>query len=178
MKNNRFLPSLILVLILVLSGLGFLLFKQNQSLSEIINFDKTLQTGDNAPLFKEKSLSGDLISIKGKTSLLVFFNATCNSCAKNLPVLRDAYENLRNDGIDVIGIISEKKETADNYVNQRKLQFPVIADPKKKIFTKYKVHYVPLMVLINKKGEIRFYQSYGINIKQSLQKIAELPPTM
>ena len=171
MRNEKLMFMGLVVLIVISSVAVFLLIQQNSGLSEILKHEEVPKIGDKAYLFTEKALDGNVVSNKDTTTLLVFMNAQCQSCAKSLPILNAAHDSLQTLGAQVIGIISEPELIARSYIEEHTILFPVIADPDKKIFEKSKIRTVMLTILVDKNGKIRHYQNYGDGIKRTLDKI-------
>ena len=138
MRNEKLMFGGLVALIVISSMAVFLLIQQNSGLSEILKHEEVPKIGDKAYLFNEKALDGTTVSNKDTTTLLVFMNAQCQSCAKNLPVLNAAYDSLQSLGVQVIGIISEPELIARSYIEEHAIPFPVIADPDKKYLKKAK----------------------------------------
>jgi peroxiredoxin len=171
MRNEKLMFIGLVVLIVISSLAVILLIQQNSGLSEILKHEKVPKIGDKAYLFTTESLDGTMVSIKDTTTLLVFMNTQCQTCAMSLPVVNAAYDSLRSLGVQVIGIISEPDLIARSYIEEHVIPFPVIADPDKKIFKKSKIRTVMLTVLVDKIGKIQYYQNYGDGIKRTLEKV-------
>lgn len=100
-----------------------------------------LQAGDKAPAFTAKDQNGDTIKLsdfKGKKVILYFYPEDDTPvCTKEACNLRDNYKQLQKEGIVVLGVspddVASHKEFADKY----KLNFSLLADPKKTISEKY-----------------------------------------
>jgi len=71
--------------------------------------------GQKAAPFKLLSLEGKEIALesfaKDKVTLLVFGTTWCPSCRHEVPILKEYYDNLKDDGLKVLGIdVQESKK--------------------------------------------------------------------
>ena len=108
--------------------------------------EKQQQAGDKAPDFEMVDTSGKTIRLsdyKSTSVLLVFFRyAGCPWC--NLAIHRLAMENnmLKKQGCQVIAFVQSDAESIKQNIMGRhelKPQFPIIADPDRKIYNQYGV---------------------------------------
>lgn len=102
-----------------------------------------LAIGSTAPAFSGKTLGGKTISLsdfKGKTVALYFYpKDDTPGCTKQACSFRDAYSDLKKQGIEVIGVSTDPVESHEKFAAKYSLPFPLIADEDKKIVTAYGV---------------------------------------
>ncbi len=116
----------------------------------------------SAPLFTGTSTDNSTLSLdafKGKVVILDFWASWCKPCRKELPFLKELYNQYNRKGLEIIGInLDSSKERMDNFFKQSGLSLPfsTIMDPKSKIPPLYKLNGMPTTVFIDKKGIIRF----------------------
>ena len=140
--------------------------------------DKTTK-GQTAPDFKVMSLDGELFKLsdmKGKVVLVNFFATWCGPCMKELPELeKQVWPRFKDKNFKQISIgrehsISELKK----FQSKKKFSFPIAADPKREIYSKYAEKFIPRNYIINKEGKIIF-QAKGFSQKElnEMMKIIE-----
>lgn len=102
-----------------------------------------LSEGEKAPAFKAKDQNGNLVSLgdfKGKKVVLYFYpeddTPTCTLEACNL---RDNYEELKRNGLIVLGVSPDDEKKHKKFEEKYSLPFTLLADPGKKIIEKYGV---------------------------------------
>jgi len=137
--------------------------------------NRQLVVGNAAPKFSAKDLNGRQWTVpqEQKSFLLIFFNTTCNSCRLSMPYIEKSYSQFLLKGIQIIGLCSSNIESTLSYRNSVGINFPVIADQKKNIFRKYKIHYVPTLIWIRGNKKIAHVQAYGESVKQSINLIIQ-----
>ncbi len=74
-----------------------------------------------------------------------FFASWCDSCKKELPLIK----NLSAKGINIIGVdVDENIEDANRFIQEMGLDFKVIKDPKGKIIQKFNPPGMPAVYII------------------------------
>ncbi len=102
-----------------------------------------LAPGDPAPYFEgvnEKNQTVRLSDYTGKKLILFFYPAdntpTCTAVACNL---RDAYQELRANGYEMLGVSPDSAKKHGNFIHKFNFQFSLIADPDLTIMRAYGV---------------------------------------
>jgi peroxiredoxin len=158
-----------LVALIVISLVAVVqLAKQNRHISELVEHEKNLEIGDKAYIFSATDLAGQRIDTKAAKVLLIFFSITCESCVKSIDSWKKLYEECGAQGIKVIGISGDPVERTKQFVKEHGLSFPIVADATHKIIWAYRVKFVPLVVLINQKGKILFYQQPDQSMQEAM----------
>lgn len=169
-KNSSWnwkIPLLAIVLVLGIVGIvkyGILKTKdQSLSIKESINIvkepkTKAPQIDSFAPDFTTEDLNGNSVSLsdfRGKKPVLLVFWATwCVYCAKELPDLK-TFTKEHIDEIQVIAMGSgEVKDTIENYIEEKDINFLMLLDEKKEIWNSYLVRGTPSHFIIDKQGKI------------------------
>lgn len=102
-----------------------------------------LVEGDKAPAFSGADQDGKKISLKdflGKKIVLYFYpKDDTPGCTMEACNLRDNYEQLTEEGFEVIGVSADSITSHKKFETKYKLPFHLIADPDKKIINLYGV---------------------------------------
>ncbi len=103
----------------------------------------TLAKGDKAPLFTLKNQDGASVALKdfkGQKVVLYFYPADDTpGCTKQACNVRDNSKILKKHKINVFGISPDDEESHQKFIKKFKLNFPLLADPKRKAIEKYGV---------------------------------------
>lgn len=103
-----------------------------------------LEGGSIAPLFNTADVYGNPISLtsyRGKKVMLVFFRyAGCPMCAFYMTTLIGKFKTFEEKGLcPIVFFQSPKDHVIEGACEPHKPSFPVIADPKKEIYSVYGV---------------------------------------
>jgi len=137
-----------------------------------------VKAGDQAPVFKCKTLEGktiDISKLKGKVIMVNFFATWCPPCNHELPVLqKKVWEKYRNNTDFVLIILGRQHSEAEvrDFVTKKNFTMPFAADPKREIFSLYATQNIPRNVVIGKDGRIIF-QGTGYS-EEEFAKIEKL----
>ncbi len=138
-----------------------------------------LISGDKAPDFTAKDQNGKSVSLKdflGKKVVLYFypkdFTPGCTTEACNL---RDNYEDLKDAGMEVIGVSPDDEESHKKFEEKHELPFTLLADPDKTIIEKYGVWGEKNMY--GKKSMGIFRTTFLIDEKGVIYKVFKKPKT-
>ncbi len=98
--------------------------------------------------------------IQGELMVIEFFDVFCPICQGNAPILNQLFKLIREDkdldkNVKMIGIeVGSAPDDLSAYRQHFKVEFPLFLDPKKEIQTISKVQYVPLLIVVDKKGKV------------------------
>jgi peroxiredoxin len=98
-----------------------------------------------------------LADLRGRPVWLTFFATWCPPCQQETPVLREAYEAHRDDGLELIAV-SVQETTPDDvraYAETYGLEFPIGFDATSAIFRTYQAYGLPTHLFIDRDGIIR-----------------------
>lgn len=102
-----------------------------------------LKEGDPAPAFTGRDQDGKKISLKdykGKKLLLYFYpQAGTPTCTVESCNLRDHYQELRKQGVEVLGVSPDTTERQKKFETKYQLPFRLIADESKAVAEAYGV---------------------------------------
>ena len=126
--------------------------------------DSNLKVGDQAPpisLFKLESnkyfRSKELL---GEKILVVSFFATwCVPCAKEIPELIKMSNEFGDDFQFLLVDVNEKRDLVKKHVAEKGITLQVILDKYGKVFESFSGVTLPLLVVIDKKGQITYHHT-------------------
>ena len=125
---------------------------------------KIVKVGDSAPpisLFKlESNKYFRSKEYLGKKNLVVSFFATwCVPCAKEIPVLIKMSKEFEDDFHFVLVDVNEKRDLVKKHVAEKGISLQVILDKYGKVFESFSGVTLPLLVVIDKKGQITYHHT-------------------
>nr|WP_299381933.1 thioredoxin-dependent thiol peroxidase [Allomuricauda sp.] len=93
---------------------------------------KILKVGDKVPEFSAKDQDGNTINLsdyQGK-KLVVFFYPKANTptCTVEACNLRDHYAELRENGLEILGVSADTEKKQTNFRNKFNFPYPLLAD--------------------------------------------------
>lgn len=149
MTKRPFLPLLsILFLSLLLSACG--------------SFTTPLPPLDGAEPVPPISLptpDGEMISLNGYPGQVVFVNfwgTYCPPCVAELPELQEVYDELKDDGLVIIGLNAEEKpEKVKAFTEEKGITFPVVISDDATVNAIFGLKHMPTTWFIDKNGVLR-----------------------
>ena len=92
----------------------------------------SLEVGQKAPEFSAEDQNGKqqkLADLKGKTTLIYFYpKDETPGCTVQACSLRDNFEDLQAEGVDVIGVSKDDLASHEKFASKHKLPFPILVD--------------------------------------------------
>ena len=102
-----------------------------------------LKAGDPAPDFAAPATDGSILRLKdfrGRKLVMYFYPMDSTpGCTKQACSLRDAYEDLTKEGVQVVGVSTDKVESQKKFQEKQRLPFTLLADPDKKVLKAFGV---------------------------------------
>lgn len=143
----------------------------------------TLPTrADPAPSVSFQTLEGHTVApaTDGKVTLLNFWGTWCAPCRQEVPDLQRLHKHFANQGLQLVGIALSEKEGAAGlraWCGKNGLTYPQALATEDVLEAYGDQHEVPISVLIDKKGRIRYswqgerdYASFAPQIEQLLKE--------
>ncbi len=127
-----------------------------------------VRTGFTAPNFSLLSLDGQRVALsdyRGRTVLLLFWQSTCPDCAKAMPEVRALWQKYRPRGVVLLGVnLDHDPEAAVAYLRAHGYTDQITLwesfDAAMDVVSLFEVPYVPYLLVIDKRGVIRFHGVY------------------
>lgn len=120
-----------------------------------------IKVGQPAPDFSLNDLSNQPVSLssfRGKKVLVLDFWATwCGPCRMAMPGLQELQDEFKDRGFQVMSI--DQGERADQvrvFIERKKYSFHVVLDSDGAVGDEYGVRGIPTLVLVDKKGTVRW----------------------
>lgn len=120
----------------------------------------------------------DFAELYSKGTVLVYFypKADTPGCTAQACSLRDAYEELTERGVTVIGVSTDDAESQRKFQSKYNLPFVLIPDPDQKVVKAFGVKsfagYAKREAFLIKDGEIRWHDASASTDKQAQDVLA------
>ena len=116
-----------------------------------------LKVGDTLPQFEVTLNNGQKItteSLRGKVSVLIFFNTKCSDCQKELPEVQKVYDSYKSQPENLIPVIAciaraESAEEIEKYWTEHGLSLPYSAQPDAKVYKLFADKGIPRVYISN-----------------------------
>jgi peroxiredoxin len=117
-----------------------------------------------APEFSLKDLQGNalnLSSYKGKVLVLNFWATWCPPCRAEIPALVEAYTELKDKGLEILGVsVDDMSEAAlHEWARTAGMNYPIAMATAKLVADYRPGDYIPATIIIDREGRIRYRQS-------------------
>ena len=110
--------------------------------------------------FTLKSASGENIRLseyRGQVVLINFWASWCGPCRQEFPHLDALHQKYEALGFTVFGVnVEQDRDTADKVLRDIPVTFPILFDEQNQVSELYDVTAMPMTVLVDRNGEIRF----------------------
>ena len=117
------------------------------------------------PNLKLKDINGKTVSLsditKDKTVVLSFWATWCGPCVNELDAIAEQYEDLQDDGFELIAISIDDSRTKSRIkplVNGKDWEFTILLDTNQELKRSLNIVNVPYVVIV-KNGEIVYTHS-------------------
>ena len=136
--------------------------------------------GKEAPDFTLRSDQGDnkkLSEYRGKVVLINFWASWCGPCQLELPKLTELKRLHDEYDFELLAInIDEEPEKALRLAKKLGINFPVLFDQEKHVSKMYDIDAMPMTVLIDRNGDVRYLhrgykESYLSLYQQQIKKL-------
>ncbi len=109
------------------------------------------------PEFALKDLGGKtwtFSELRGKVVLVNFWATWCPPCRKEMPDLETLYGRFGSKGLVVLGISDEEAAKVEPFIRERKVSFPVLLDPGRKVNEMFVVDGIPKSFVYDRDGKL------------------------
>ncbi len=159
--------NIVIRIFLILSLSTFVMFFLTFSTNDNTVFagvETGVDVGQKASPFKLKLVNGKELELqsfaKGKVTLLVFGATWCPACRHEIPILKEYYNEFKDDGLNVLAIdIQESEKKVKSFVEKNQINYPVVLDSSAKTAMLYKVVGIPLNVILDENGVIVYKEN-------------------
>ena len=118
--------------------------------------------GAPAPDFTLNSLAGPpvrLSSLKGQVVLINFWATWCVPCQQEMPAIQQAYNTYKGQGFTVLAVnLNEPASDVQAYINNLKLNLPVLLDAGENVSNLYRVRGYPTSFFVDRNGTVAVEQ--------------------
>lgn len=126
--------------------------------------------------FSLKDLTGKtwtFAELRGKVVMVNFWATWCPPCRKEMPDLEALYERFGARGLVIFGISDENATQVKPFIRDRKVTFPVLLDPGRKVNEMFVVEGIPKTFVYSREGKL-VGQSIDLRTqKQFLEMLAK-----
>lgn len=118
----------------------------------------------------------DLAKLRGKVVLLYFWATWCQPSYEGLPNVMATYKKFHDQGFEVVGIsLDQNKDDLLKFTKENGMTWPQYFDGQgwsNKISTRFDVHFIPTMWLLDQKGVLVTVDG-GDNLEGQVGKLLE-----
>jgi len=116
--------------------------------------------GKEAPDFALRALTGSNMRLSehlGDVVVVSFWGSRCGPCGTQLNALNRSLSTYASVGLKVFGVgVDDDQARALEYAKGQSVSFPLLLDPSKSVSRMYAVDNLPMTVLIDRGGVIRY----------------------
>ena len=117
-----------------------------------------VKVGESAPRFDLPTLpegAARLGDFRGQVVVLNFWATWCPPCVEETPSLEKFAEQMRPEGVAVIGVSVDQDQTAlERFVLAHRLSFPVARDPAQVLSGRYGTFIFPETYILDRSGRV------------------------
>lgn len=95
-----------------------------------------------------------LADLRGKVVLVNFWATWCPPCRKEMPDLQALYDKYKDQGFVVLAISDEEAAKVNPFLGERKISYPVLLDPGRKVNELYKIEGIPKSFVYDRNGNL------------------------
>lgn len=132
------------------------------------------ETGDPAPRFRAKTISGEQFnnqSVKGKVVLFEFWTTWCKYCEEEAQLVDDMAKEFKSKDLIVLAVdVLEPDQTVKKYLAEHPRSVPIVLTKDTNLAAMYNAQVYPIYVVINRDGNIAGEQR-GAGGERGLRKM-------
>jgi peroxiredoxin len=95
-----------------------------------------------------------LQDLRGKVVLVNFWATWCPPCRKEMPDLDALYNKFKDQGFVVLAISDEEAAKVAPFIAERKISYPVLLDPGRKVNDAFIVEGIPKSFVYDRSGKM------------------------
>jgi len=114
--------------------------------------------------------SWHLRDLKGKVVLVNFWATWCAPCRKEMPDLQALYDKYKDRGLVVLSISDEEIAKVTPFIAERKISYPVLLDPGRKVNEAFVVEGIPKSFVYDREGKL-VAQSIDMRTRSQFQQM-------
>jgi peroxiredoxin len=114
--------------------------------------------------------SWHLQDLKGKVVLVNFWATWCPPCRKEMPDLQALYDKYKDQGFLVLSISDEESAKVSPFIAERKITYPVLLDPGRKVNEAFVVEGIPKSFVYDREGKL-VAQSIDMRTRNQFQQM-------
>jgi len=140
-----------------------------QALARLAAGDAKRQNAD----FTLTDLAGKswhLRELRGKVVLVNFWATWCPPCRKEMPDLQALYDKYKDQGFLVLSISDEDAAKVSPFIAERKITYPVLLDPGRKVNDAFVVEGIPKSFVYDREGKL-VAQSIDMRTRNQFQQM-------
>jgi peroxiredoxin len=116
--------------------------------------------GQAAPDFTLRAAAGPNVRLsehRGEVVVLSFWSNGCGTCRQQLQALGKSIGTYASAGLVVYGVsVDDVPVQAEKYARGAQVGFPLLLNPDKSVARAYQVDTLPMTVLIDRSGTVRY----------------------
>jgi peroxiredoxin len=116
--------------------------------------------GQAAPDFALHAASGGNVRLsehRGEVVVLSFWSSRCTPCRTQLADLSRSLATYRSAGLAIYGVgVDDDPAQAQNFAHSAAVDFALLFDPAKTVSRDYQIDNLPMTVLIDRNGTVRY----------------------
>ncbi len=137
-------------------------------------YSVSIKSGEDAPDFMLGSVKGDNVSLgdyEGKIRVLIYWRPNQKRSHLALKEGKLFSDKFSNKGVKIISLIAkpDNMETVMKIMEDYKIDFPVLIDAERNVFSGYGIRVYPTTIVIDRKGKVAFsIPGHALNYKMKL----------
>ena len=116
--------------------------------------------GRSAPDFALHAAAGDNVRLsehRGEVVVLSFWSSRCTPCRSQLTALNRSFATYRSAGLSIYGVgVDDEPARSEDFARSARVDFALLLDPAKDVSRSYQVDNLPMTVLIDRGGTVRY----------------------
>lgn len=116
--------------------------------------DDTIRQNADFNLTDLQGTAWHLKDLRGKVVLVNFWATWCPPCRKEMPDLDTLFNKFKDQGFVVLAISDEESAKVSPFIAQRKIGYPILLDPGRKITESFKVEGIPKSFVYDRAGKL------------------------